>query len=219
MIFALMRNGHEVIRGAMRDLNEFIENEDMQASKELWEKLMKWSAMHMKMEEGNGSEESPVGFFHLLDKNFDKIVTKAGLSDSHHILEDMEEITTKAFADGDIAAVKSAYKSYEETNLEHLEKEEKIMMPKVMAMKKMGLPLKKYMQEELLATIIETPDFEFFVKFANEMLERHPEGMPRVRVFDHALWAVSTPEQWGVYDKWIKETISEKSYQELQAVL
>ena len=93
------------------------------------------------------------------------------------------------------------------------------MMPKVMEMKKMGKPLKKYMKEELLATIVNTPDFEFFVKFANEILERHSEGMPRVRVFDHALWAVSTPEQWKVYDKWIKDTLPDKSYQEIQAVL
>jgi hypothetical protein len=93
------------------------------------------------------------------------------------------------------------------------------MMPKIMEMVKGGISLKKVMQEELLPMVSESLDFEFFVKFANEILEKHTENMPRVRVFDHALWAVSSPEGWKKYDQWIKETLKNKSYQEVQAAI
>jgi hypothetical protein len=93
------------------------------------------------------------------------------------------------------------------------------MMPNVMEMVKGGISLKKVMQEEILPMVSESLDFKFFVKFANEILEKHTENMPCVRVFDHALWAVSTPEEWKKYDQWIKETLTKKSYKEVQAAI
>lgn len=75
------------------------------------------------------------------------------------------------------------------------------------------------MVEEILATIINDPNFEQWVRYANEVLERHSDNMPRVRVFDHALYAVATPEQWSVWNEWIKDTLSEESYNELQAAI
>jgi hypothetical protein len=90
------------------------------------------------------------------------------------------------------------------------------MMPLVSKMAQTGHNLKEYMQTEILPLVSNDPDFEFWVRYANDVLERHAEGMPRVRVFDHALWAVATPEQWAVWDKWIQETLSEEKYKEVQ---
>jgi hypothetical protein len=63
LIFALMRNAHEVIRGAQRDLKILIEKGDLGAAKTLHEKLIKFTMMHMWMEEGSGTDKSPIGMF------------------------------------------------------------------------------------------------------------------------------------------------------------
>eukprot|EP00977_Amphora_coffeiformis_P028101 scaffold34695_cov266-Amphora_coffeaeformis.AAC.2 len=65
MVFALMRNGHEVIRGAMRDLKLLLDAEcDYATAKHEWELLSRWQDLHKAMEEGCGKPgESPMGFF------------------------------------------------------------------------------------------------------------------------------------------------------------
>ena len=63
LIFALMSNAHEVIRGAQRDLKILIEKGDLGAAKTLHEKLVKFTMMHMSMEEGSGTDKSPIGMF------------------------------------------------------------------------------------------------------------------------------------------------------------
>lgn len=215
-IFAIMRNGHEVIRGVQRDLKELIEKDDYDGALELWKKHMKWMFVHMTMEDGNGSEGSPMGMFKLLNEKFDGAADEAKLSESHAILHTMEEAVEEAFKEKNMEKLKAAFSEYDTENLDHLVKEEDVMMPKVAQMQKDGHPLKKYMTEEILATVIDSPDFEFFIKFGNQILEKHPQGQPRVRVWDHALWAVATEEQWVVWDAWIKETLKPESYQELQ---
>jgi hypothetical protein len=63
MIFALMRNAHEVIRGAQRDLKQEIEKGDLESAKIIHGKLIKFTMMHMWMEEGSGTDKSPIGMF------------------------------------------------------------------------------------------------------------------------------------------------------------
>lgn len=63
LIFAIMRNGHEVIRGALRDLKDALDNGDLTKAKEIWPKFYKWQNVHHDMEEGNGKEGSPRGMF------------------------------------------------------------------------------------------------------------------------------------------------------------
>lgn len=144
------------------------------------------------------------------------IAEEEHLYDLHVSLEKKEHALADAFEGSDLEAVQSAFTAFDEFNLAHLKKEEAVMMPRVMEMAKSGISLKKVMVEELLPMVTESLDFEFFVKFANEILEKHPENMPRVRVFDHALWAVSTADDWKKYDKWIKETLKPETYQEVQ---
>ena len=60
-VFAIMRNGHEVIRGAQRDLTALLEKDDLDAATALWEKHDKWMLVHMTMEEGK--EGGPKGIF------------------------------------------------------------------------------------------------------------------------------------------------------------
>lgn len=92
-------------------------------------------------------------------------------------------------------------------------------MPAIMQMMKAGEPLKKYMIDDILAVIVNSPDYEFWIKYANQVLEKHHGGMPRARVFDHALWAAATPDQWQQWEEWIKDTLKDETYEELKQVL
>jgi hypothetical protein len=135
---------------------------------------------------------------------------------AHRDLDKKEHALEEAFHAGDIGAAKKAFALFEDANEAHLKKEEDIMMPKVMEMKKSGKNLKALMQQEIFPIAAQHPDFEFFIKYANEVLERHPGGMPRVRVWDLAVWAAASTEEWKQIDKWIKETLSEATYKEVQ---
>ena len=44
---------------------EAIDNEELNAAQSSWEKLVKFESMHKTMEEGDGTDESPKGFFKL----------------------------------------------------------------------------------------------------------------------------------------------------------
>ena len=73
---------------------------------------------------------------------------------------------------------------------------------------------------EQVAPLVPKEHMEFFIKFANQVLERHDgEHQTRVRVFDHALWSVATPEQWSQWNVWIKESLSEAKYEQVQAAI
>lgn len=218
LVFAIMRNGHEVIRGAQRDMAEMIYNGDLKGAIDMWEKHNRWMFIHMTMEEGLPDKvgQTPMGMFRLLDSKFSGIADDAGLSALHVELHKLEHKVQHAFENKDLKQLKTYFPEYLKVNLAHLEKEEAIMMPKVMEMKKMGVNLKQVMIEELLDTVVDHPDFEHFIKFGNQILEKHHEGNPRVRVWDHALWAVATPQQWAVWDAWIKEVVQPETYQELQ---
>lgn len=70
LVFAIMRNGHEVIRGAMVGISEEISLQMSRGDRanvdkvvKMWNELHKWEDMHKLMEDGSGSEESPSGMF------------------------------------------------------------------------------------------------------------------------------------------------------------
>ena len=154
----------------------------------------------------------------VLDAHCDNVATKNNLVEQHVELDKKEQAFMKALESKNVDSMKSTYAEFEELNLAHLKLEEDFMMPSVMSMVKAGKPMKKFMIEEILANVKED-EMEFFIKYANRVLEQHSGGQPRVRVFDHALYAVATPEQWKLWDSYIKDTVNEKTYGELQAVI
>ena len=62
-IFAIMRNGHEVVRGSMLDMKDAIDKDDVETAKEVWQKLNKWTVLHKRMEEGKEPESAGCGCF------------------------------------------------------------------------------------------------------------------------------------------------------------
>jgi len=218
-----MFTGHEVIRGAMIDIEAALDRDDLEEARRLWNGLLKWDNIHMKMEEGTKDQQtSPIGMFQLLNLHGEGISKQCDeLREQHGHLYEFEQDIKDAFEHAkDVSeAVKTAFASFKTENLLHLEKEEKIMMPAIQKLMKAGKPMKKYMLEDIFPLIADE-DLEFFIKFANEILQKHEEGgMPRVRVFDHALWAIATREQWFVWDEWIQEVLSDEKYKELQSAI
>lgn len=146
---------------------------------------------------------------------------KGGLRGAHKELDEKEAAVEKAFADHakskDMSKIAAAWEAFEAENEKHLQHEESVMMPMVQQMMKAGHPMKQFMKEEILPNA--KTDMEFFVKYAMAKLEAASGPMPRFRVFAHALWAVATPEEWTVWDAWIRETVSKETYKELQDAL
>ena len=70
------------------------------------------------------------------------------------------------------------------------------------------------MMQELLPLVKD--EEEFFFGHACKTLEKHHENMPRARVFSHALWAASTPEQWATRKEIIKSALSEPAWTEIE---
>ena len=150
-----------------------------------------------------------------MDHKFDNVATKAGLRQDHEAVDEVEAEAMRAVQARDGEAFSMAFVEYQQINIDHMEKEEKAMMPKVKEMIKEGASMRQLVRDELMALIVDSPDMEHFVKYANEILVRHADNMPRARVFDHALLAVSTPQEWDKYDAWIKETMPDEVYQEI----
>jgi hypothetical protein len=67
MIFAIMRNGHEVIRDGVKEFQKKLRSGDVDDAAMYWTDLSRWLDLHKLLEEGNGSK-TPKGFFrYVLD--------------------------------------------------------------------------------------------------------------------------------------------------------
>lgn len=98
------------------------------------------------MEEGTTKgESSPLGFFHVLDQKCQNVATENDLFSQHEDLEkkssEISSLLDEKSDDPD--AILKIFDEFASLNEAHLKKEEDIMMPKVMEMKKAGVPLKK----------------------------------------------------------------------------
>jgi hypothetical protein len=78
-----------------------------------------------------------------------------------------------------------------------------------------NVSLRDLMAVDILPCIAED-DMAFFLGFALRLLEQHAEGMPRARVFAHAVSAVATAEQWLRWHPVIKRSLSTALYNQVQ---
>ena len=222
MPMAIMRNAHEVIRGAMKDIHTMLEKDDFESARALWYQFNRFSDLHMRMEEGL-KKANAKGLFQLVDDHADGAAKKAGLRHHHSNLYELEEDMVDIFERApDIQRAKEVYPYFLEENYAHLKEEEDILMPAISKMMKKGVNIKKYIKSDILPVLLHKEgDLEFFLKFGNEVLERHDnvEGKPRVRVFDHAFWALASGEEWAEWSVWIQESLSPEKYAEVHAAI
>lgn len=197
----------------MKDIQAALSKDDVVQARAMWDDLQRWDNLHMRMEEGKKGVAK--GLFSILDEYADGIVTKKKLRHHHQSLYEYEEDITDAFANScDVSeSVKASFESFQKANLAHLEMEESVMMPALQRLSKEGQPMKTFMCRDVFPSIPKG-EIEFFIKFANQVLVQHEDGMPRVRVFNHALWAAATKEQWSQWQVWIQESLSPEKFNE-----
>jgi hemerythrin-like domain-containing protein len=155
MVFALMRNGHEVLRGAMEDVSDDLEKGNKDAACAAYLELQQWSALHQLMEDGHNDGKTPKGLFAILDAEFDGIAQKNGLRDDHDKLDVMEDAMTAACNNKNtsLEELKALWGEFKTAYGAHLKKEEGVMMPQVMQLVKRGENLTLIMQTEILPLV------------------------------------------------------------------
>eukprot|EP00511_Aplanochytrium_stocchinoi_P008212 CAMPEP_0204855586 /NCGR_PEP_ID=MMETSP1347-20130617/17083_1 /ASSEMBLY_ACC=CAM_ASM_000690 /TAXON_ID=215587 /ORGANISM="Aplanochytrium stocchinoi, Strain GSBS06" /LENGTH=232 /DNA_ID=CAMNT_0052001837 /DNA_START=35 /DNA_END=733 /DNA_ORIENTATION=+ len=217
-VFAVMRNGHEVIRGMSKDLRETLENNDAKAFIDTWKVFSAWLSYHAKMEDG--VEGKGMGMFALLDAKFDKIAEKNKLRNAHDELHAVEHKLSEAMKSGDVEQIKAAWEKFSQVNLDHLKEEENVMMPCVQKMAKAGENLVEHLQTQICNTCWDEDGFGAeFLTTGVRVLEKHHEGMPRARVWIHAIQTIANDEQWKKWLPAIKEGLSDKMFQEIDELI
>jgi hypothetical protein len=83
LVFSLMRNGHEVIRGLARDCEDALAADQVETFKATYQKLRKWEDIHADMEDGIDGVAK--GFFQILNEKFDGLADKEGLTSAHTV--------------------------------------------------------------------------------------------------------------------------------------
>jgi hypothetical protein len=155
LVFALMRNGHEVLRGAIEDVSNHLEKGNKDAARAVYLELHRWSALHKLMEDGHSDGKTPKGMFAILDEEFDGIAQKNGLRDDHDKLDVLEDALTVACNDrnASLEELRALWEIFKAEYLAHLKKEEGVMMPQVVQLKNRGENLTVIMQTEILPLV------------------------------------------------------------------
>lgn len=209
-VFAIMRNGHEVLRGCLRDMVLALEQADKAEFYRLWTDFLRWHAVHAAMEDGVPGKAE--GMFAFLNREANNVATDEGLHEEHKKVEEKQAALQQAVGEStQMEGLRALFTSFAETYESHLKVEEGIMMSKVADLTKSGYDMKGAMRTWLMPCVADE-ELKFFLSFAVRVLEKHSEGQPRARVFAHAVWAVSSVEEWPARHEAIKEGLSAELY-------
>lgn len=226
-VFSIMRNGHEVLRGCIRDCAAALDAKQVDQFGIEWRSFKRWEVIHAKMEEGDPAIVGPRGVFGVLNDEFDGIATKSGLFEAHQTLHSLEQQVSAALeacegSDAHIARLTllvEAFAAFQTFELAHYKREESVMMKHVRRLAMSGTNMRNLVNNDLLPQATASPDFEFWVKFAMGKLEKHHEGKPRARVFAHALIACGAPAQQSLWMGWVKASLSPGLFNKIAGLL
>eukprot|EP00164_Ancoracysta_twista_P009153 GFYU01013462.1.p1 GENE.GFYU01013462.1~~GFYU01013462.1.p1 ORF type:complete len:299 (-),score=121.71 GFYU01013462.1:107-943(-) len=186
--FAVMRQAHEAIRGAAKDLDEgtikALEDgysaDKLDAAEAELKLLSRFVHMHAKMEDDV--------LFKKMNAKFEDLATKEHYYEEHETdAKDWEGVwaaVKDAREKEDASGVVTAYKKWRDTHMAHLEHEEKEMMPRIPKLCSNFLEVQSTVNEFINA--IEDELFDFGINFYCVKLEKHKpyEGL---RVFVRAV--------------------------------
>lgn len=213
--FAIMRNGHEVIRGLMVEIDQAVKEKNEFNFSQLWKTFKTWMIHHANMEDGVGKIK---GFFVILNEKFNNCAINEGLISNHVDLETSLELIDKYNSLRDFQNAFKNWPEFRDLNERHLKAEEDIMMPKVQEMHKLDLPIKKILVEDIVSAAWDAKDFgKEFVEVACWVLEKHHGGAPRARVFLHALKVISDQNRWNKWLPFIKSGLSKELYSQIDS--
>jgi len=212
-VFAVMRNGHEVIRGLMKDCETA---PDMAMFRRDWGCLMKWQELHAMQEDGAAGGR---GFFAVINERFQNVAHTRGMHAAHANLQPIEQQLVQMVNDPrtTLEMVRPVYAQFMQHNEAHLKNEEDVMMPCIKAMKEGGVNLVQVLQTDIMPCIWDNPDFGFWVQQAAVSLEKHHGGQPRALVFLHALMAVCGPERWARCLPFVRAGLTPQTYAQINA--
>ena len=219
MVFAVMRNGHEGVRGllltlvdASRAAVETPNTANAQAVASAWKALREFIDVHMRTENEL--------FFPLLDSQFDGVVTKEGLLDEH-VSDSKEQAELTAVIDALVAnpsaesaaAAKAKVEEFHKHHLKHLEHEEKVMMP--LARKLEPKAARPAMVHKLLTLDFEGYLHKIISPNVREMGNRNP--YPSTRMLVWALQRSLTAEEYAKVIPVVKEAAGAELWEKLAA--
>lgn len=217
-VFALMRNGHEVLRGALKECDEALALPDRRAGTKAfaarYKELKRWQDIHMAMEEGT-PDKKVEGVFAMLDRLADNAAAASGLHSAHATLSRLERTLERALFWRRHAHLQSTWAAFRTENEAHYVLEERTMMPEIAKLNQAGTNMRELMVASVLGAV-QPAEMPFFVSFATRMLDKYSEGKPRLRVFLHALQAVCDSEaQWIAYRAHVEAGLSDAAYSQL----
>jgi len=219
LAFAVMRNTHEAIRGAIKDCDAAVEAGDVKSLSSHFQELQKCVEMHAAMEDK--------GFFPLLDSKSDGAVKKNGLFEIHHEDEKLSGALTGLLKAEDASeeAIKEAYAAWKAYHLEHLKKEESIMMPLVPKMAKQLNPPGDSLQMGILfheKVLPYVSDLPWFAAYNCKILAKHGstkhDALTATRVWIHGLQYACTASQWEAVLPAVRKAIPAELFRKIAEV-
>jgi hypothetical protein len=192
MPFAIMRNSHEALRASIRVQEQWLETGDLGAFTDEWHRLGKALVVHMAMEDKF--------MFGLLDEVSGGAIAQAALPGEHVIDLELAKEVDAALAGG-LEAVRTAWSTWRQDHLHHLEHEEQVMMPLTMKTGATSEARARVVHDRLLTPSQAIADFDWYVGWVVHMLSEHgttaqPANVA-VRVFAWGLQHACSREQWN----------------------
>jgi len=214
MPMAIMKNPHEVIRGAMKDIQLLLDKDQLKEAGKVWKDLDRFNKLHMLMEQGLPGVA--LGLFQMMDDHIDNAAKTAGLRNLNPMLAALaQKVKYCLVKKPHLGTAQRVFPDWMDRNEYVLLKKEDVLLPSVQAMVLEDHPIKQYIRTYMMPVLTNNPfDMMFFIQFANQVLERHDSG-GRVRMFDQALWSVATPAQWELWSTWMETALSPTKYEEV----
>ena len=214
-----MRNSHEALRAALREMAALVEEDASKASElhalfEAYERVLK---VHSDMEDND--------LFPLLDRTNGAPLNLGQLHvDDHVYLSELKASLSKAGSnpsEEDWETVKRTYCAWSEFHENHFSSEEKTVMPMTKKVHSDPIGRCRVVHEHLVnpAMARNADEFLHYIAWCAAKLNQYGSGQQpakvAVRVFVRALHSASSAEQWKVFMPALRESCSEEIWKEI----
>jgi len=217
-----MRNSHEAMRSSIKLMTQWINStsaSDIKAFEKEWNTYKRVLEVHMGMEDR---------FMFTLLETFAPDSTKPLISEHEGDTKQVEAIDGAlsrvlegSEEDGVKESLKEAFLAWKKSHLEHLEHEEKILMPITMKAGPTPAARSLVVHERLVTPTAQAygDKFDWYIGWCVKMLNEYGStGQPpnvAVRVFAWGLQHASNVEQWKVWGPIVQAQCSESIWQEM----
>lgn len=233
-VFALVRNAHEVIRGACIDLETTLAAPAADAAtkravvdrfRAQWVELRRFLKIHHKMEDGALLKlevlKTAEGLFDMIDRLDSDRAKAAHVRDAHARLASIERAVSRSLYSvfGSHAKLLTAYGHFKEMNEEHLKQVDEIMTPTIKKLNDDGADMRGLMRKSVLAALWDD-DRAFFVSYGTRVLKKYPVGAPSAAEFVKIMQTLAdSAEEWEADRVLIEAALGADEYKNIAAEL